>query len=121
MGHFASITPKFTADDKDFIFDAAIQGADYWTVVMRGVRNAEQQITAMYVSTIDDPENVTLVGEEDLERATAAILTGETKVSPHIREQVLSIFSGDSDDFNVDADGGDIILQIAALGEVVYG
>jgi hypothetical protein len=118
MAHFAQITPKVTREDLDNLFDAAIQGSDYWTHTLRADRDAEGRMFRMYVSTIDDPENVTAVGEEDVERAIAAILTGEAEVGDYVRRMFVTIFG---DDFDVDADGGDVLLQVAALGEVVYG
>lgn len=124
MGMTQTVTAKvefsFTDEDIDLhIFGSGLGQYDWWW----RFQNADNG----YVVKAEDPhypdEGVKTISKtvtnDDIRRVMGEILEGKHQCAGAAKWQIQNgIGTGD---FDIDADGADLIMQIATYGKVIYG
>jgi hypothetical protein len=108
-----------TAEEKEFcgdILTTAVEGgSNYWAHFDVGSDSVD-------VFEEDDDDYVKhSVSHEDIHKAILAIVSGSGQMHQSYRAQIAADWSTKECGMETDAGHADIILQIAVLGEVVYG
>jgi hypothetical protein len=114
-----------TDEQKQFLQDvlctAAEGGCDYWAIFRNVRRNGNLDYLSFDIRDAEDPEaawhSITLT---KLDKAIRRLLLGEAKAGRHIVQQFAG-YPGNIDATDHDADGADVVVQIAAFGEIVFG
>ena len=114
----------------DILCTALEGGIGYWSYAGRIVRqDTDEKVDYVgwrYVcADLFDNDTGEEFGTMNYEtvRKGIRLMMGEKKVaylSSYITEMVRDSFKG-SDNFDIDADGADCIIQLGLLGEIVYG
>ena len=125
----AEVTNQFLAD----ILTTAVEsgGISYWVeeaheVRRNGPRTRPGSIgnvdgdSITFISVSDGESDRADVGLESIAQALGKIAMGEVKISPDLRASITRAML-DDDCGEIDAEAADVIVQVAALGEIVYG
>jgi hypothetical protein len=119
---------KVTDSDVEDIIETAGYGMNYWAV--RGVVDSEARTYTVTTDPdlIDDEEPVTVTYDHLLDVAVR-IAGGQYRVSEGMREYFAEwhdALKADDEESQwaggfIDSDAGDVLVQIAIHGEIVYG
>lgn len=100
---------------KDILITAVEGGSDYWAIYENVVRDAELNILSVLVTeqeAHDDSGPIyRKVTPEDIGRAIV-LLAASSLPERHIQSVI---------DEDVDAETADVLMQLAVLGDVIYG
>lgn len=114
-------------DRKQFIADimvtAAEGGSNYWCRFVRRDYEAMELEIAWQESNcpgVDEDWQRRTITADDIERAVLRIASGQVSVSQHNAGWIRT-GSETNDASNIDADAADCVLQVAAMGELVFG
>lgn len=107
------VTVALSDQDFEDVVDTAGYGIVYWC--HKAIVDSEsQQYTVMWWD--NDELNSCTLTKTHLENVWAKIIQGDFQVHPMIRRYF------DSDDIgDIDAEAGDILIQFAVFGKIVYG
>lgn len=119
---------KVTDDEIEDLIESAGYGMNYWAVQGDVDSEARTYTVTTDPDLIDDELPVTVTFDHLLETAFR-IAGGQYEVGGHIREYFtdwLEALERDDDESQyaggfVDADAGDVLVQIAIHNEIVYG
>lgn len=105
----------YSEQDRGDILTTAFEGGvNYWTQVAQVSRAEDGTIQRVWFVEDDDPQVHCLsVAMDALDRAAERIVNGDVQVGDYIKRYIM--------DEDIDADAADCIVQVAVLGEIVYG
>ena len=128
----SDITDKITDENVDDMISAAESGMGYWafaaTSAEKSKATAEQ--VCIFVRQEDEDDNLTRVvhylTRDDIRAAYEKLLhVDQTWVGRVMHNYFISSWHGRDengiDAGEIDSDAGDVLLQLAAVGEVIYG
>lgn len=105
---------SMSKQDFEDVVDIAGYGINYW--VKKAVVDTDNlTYTIQYENPDDEGYLTATLTNNDLEKAWARIIT-EPICAQYIREYFL-----DGDVGDIDATAGDVLIQIALFGKIVYG
>lgn len=113
-----SVKPQTIAD----IIDTAGYGIGYWAELAHFDEDARTYTVRVQEEMDDRPEHerTKVLTYQDIANAMGVIVSGKAGVANPIVEMVRDgLLDGDA--AQVDSDAADVIIQIAALEELVYG
>jgi len=111
----------------DVLTTAVEGGSGYWLFgedvqprSAQAIRNSDHDVTRIefevVVGSNDDGRRV--VTPQKIVDAAQKVLDGRVQVRPDLVDQIGTLGTGR---FDIDADAADVLVQVAAFGEIVYG
>lgn len=80
----------------------------------------DKNLNVLLVSFVGDEDGKTyLITPEAIISAAQVILSNKVRVRKDIVAQITSISS--QDDYDIDAQAADVLFQVAAFGDIIYG
>lgn len=114
----ATATVKFTAEERSAILTTAAEGGiNYWFDAGSVVRGRDSWVTSLTASD-EWGDGGTLTDQDDrLDRAASQVLTDRPGIdtAAQLRNSIAL------QDLDLDAEAADVLVQIALLGDIVYG
>lgn len=105
----------------DILETAVAGGIDYWLSRITVARNKQlDQIENILVKPDERDSDFKLIDHPTAVYAIQRLLEGEVEVSETIKQSIYQAVV-ENDASYIDADGADVIVQVAAFGEIVYG
>ena len=121
---------KLSADFwSDVLLTAMEAGTTYWAtcrfelspgpIVQILVKPDSPSFPVLADGSVDARDDWQIIDHQRLEDAVHSVLAFRLQVSPSIRESIHTAVR-DMDAGNIDADASDVVVQIAAFGEIVF-
>jgi hypothetical protein len=105
---------------RDVMTTAIEGGIDYWAYVRDLERNNDGDVVCFDVRDAEEPEqDRTHIDADAIRGAINRILGNHVKVGRDIVEQFIG-FPNDCENTNCDAEGADVVVQIAVYGEIRF-
>jgi hypothetical protein len=105
----------------DVIVTATEGGTGYWAYASDyHWEDEDPSKNTVTLTAMDDPATERVVTIETIAHGLAKLRKGEGQVNSRIRAEILEADRA-NDAGDIDADGADVIVQIALFGELVYG
>ena len=122
MTYSITITKTLDAELFDDIIDTAREGIGYWA--HRLIQDIPTETVKVIFDGVDfDDDSPLATGEktityQGITDAIESLLKGDAKCGNYILEQLRDYLNGEP---TLDTDLADVIIQVATLGEIVYG
>jgi len=119
------ITEKLASDILMTAFDSHYGSSNYWASLVSIDNNGASDILdeiwySVKFTEPDEPDTNYVVDGNKIVSAISKILNNEVEAAPYIVEYLQQAVANDDAGY-ADGDVADVIVQVASMGEIVYG